>query len=983
MTARRRHRYPLHVTLSAAFTALLAVVGAALIAFNYLENRKMALVGADDLLDRVDEHLRLAVTGLYTPAQNAVDLAARTLPATSEVPEQGARSLGFVSEVLRLEPGIAAIFAGYADGDFFLLRRLTAWPDLDQTVEVPADADFVLQRIVRGAAPPAEEDLMFYDSNLDLTGKTKRPWQGFDPRQRDWYTRAMASTEQIATGFYRAFSTGEISVTFARRIDGGGGVVGADLTLEGLSAGLARQRVTPSARVAMLTAGGGVVALPDDRLLADLAGTDEEIRMPQVSDLDDPVYRQVAEHLDAAGGVRHRQITVDGRPWLLSLSELPTQAGKALVLATVLPRDELLADVIEIRNRGVLVSVALLLVALPAGAAVARYISKSLAELAQGAQKIRELRLDAALDVRSNILEVDDLAVTMGMMKDALKNFIDISRALSAEKDFDRLLAAILEETRRISGAEGGAILLAADDESGLEVAILERPGAGADGDSGAPAVSLAGTAIHAFRTGEAVRVDDAASAARWDLGGTRERYESPGHRVRSVLCVPLKNSQDESIGVLQLVNARDAGGDVIAFRDRTVPYVEALASSAAVALDNRRLLQAQRDLLDSFILVVAGAIDAKSPYTGGHCQRVPIVASMLAEAADDSSSPTFADFRLSDDERYALHLASWLHDCGKVTTPEYVVDKATKLETLYDRIHEIRMRFEVLWRDSEIDYYRGRLAADADDATLERRRQERQAQVRDDFEFIARCNNGDNFLSDEMIERLEQVGAQTWTRHLDDRAGVSHGELTRMGAEPAELPATERVLADKPEHVIPRIGDHPFGDNRYGFRMEVPDSLYNLGELYNLRVRSGTLSDEERFKINEHVVQSIQMLDRLPFPRELRQVPDWAGNHHEKLDGTGYPRRLPAESLSIPERVMAVADVFEALTASDRPYMHPKTLSRALAIMRSMCDEGHLCPDLFALLLRSGVYRRYAGEHLRPEQLDEVDVEALVPDSP
>jgi HD-GYP domain-containing protein (c-di-GMP phosphodiesterase class II) len=213
----------------------------------------------------------------------------------------------------------------------------------------------------------------------------------------------------------------------------------------------------------------------------------------------------------------------------------------------------------------------------------------------------------------------------------------------------------------------------------------------------------------------------------------------------------------------------------------------------------------------------------------------------------------------------------------------------------------------------------------------------------------------------------------------------VSHEELERKRRAPApQLPVAEPLLADKPEHIMERGGDGAFfGENPHGFRMEVPEHLYNRGELYNLCIPRGTLTAEERFKINEHIIQTINMLGRLPFPRELRRVPDWAGNHHERLDGNGYPRMLAAHDLSIPERVMAIADVFEALTAVDRPYMRPKTLSTAIRIMASMRDGGHICPDLFELFLTSGVYLDYGKRHLRPEQLDEVDIAEYVSSQP
>jgi HD-GYP domain-containing protein (c-di-GMP phosphodiesterase class II) len=445
-------------------------------------------------------------------------------------------------------------------------------------------------------------------------------------------------------------------------------------------------------------------------------------------------------------------------------------------------------------------------------------------------------------------------------------------------------------------------------------------------------------------------------------------------------MSVPLADQKGELVGLMQLVNARDAVGEIGAFDPEVVSFVEALSSDAAVALDLRRLIKAQKDLLEALIRMIADAIDAKSPYTHGHCQRVPEIAKMVAEQAHRSASPPFADFHLSGDEWYELHIASWLHDCGKLTTPEYVVDKATKLETLHDRIHEIRTRFEVLWRDAEIDYWRERAAEAPEDHEARRRLTERLEQLRDDWAFIAECNTGERPMDDEREARVRSIGSEKWQRNLDDRIGLSHEELDRVRRTPPdELPALETLLADKPEHIIERPDSgSPFGDNPHGFKMDVPVHLYDRGEITNLCIPRGTLTPEERFKINDHIIQTINMLGNLPFPRELSRVPDWAGNHHERLDGNGYPRRLDATDLSIPERIMAIADIFEALTATDRPYMRPKTMSTALGIMAKMRDDGHLCPELFTLFLESGVWREYGEKHLKPEQMDDVDITKL-----
>jgi hypothetical protein len=316
------------------------------------------------------------------------------------------------------------------------------------------------------------------------------------------------------------------------------------------------------------------------------------------------------------------------------------------------------------------------------------------------------------------------------------------------------------------------------------------------------------------------------------------------------------------------------------------------------------------------------------------------------------------------------------MHDCGKVTTPEYVVDKATKLETIYNRIHEIRTRFEILWRDAQISYYQNIINGIADQKVLQEELDNTFTQLQSDFAFIAECNVGGEFMADEKVEQLETIASKTWLRYFDDSIGLSEDEIIlRKGQTAAELPATEFLLADKKEHIIPRDGIDPFHGNAYGFKMDVPEYLYNRGELYNLCIRKGTLSAEERFKINEHIIQTIIMLKKLPFPDYLENVPEIAGAHHETMFGNGYPRKLNKADMSVSARIMAIADIFEALTASDRPYKKAKTLSQSLRIMSFMRDDKHIDPELFDLFLKSGVYQAYAEKFLHPEQIDAVDI--------
>ena len=381
------------------------------------------------------------------------------------------------------------------------------------------------------------------------------------------------------------------------------------------------------------------------------------------------------------------------------------------------------------------------------------------------------------------------------------------------------------------------------------------------------------------------------------------------------------------------------------------------------------------KELMDSLIRLIARAIDDKSPFTAGHCARVPELASMLADAATRTSEKPFDRFGFAGREEYReFRMAAWLHDCGKITTPEHIVNKGAKLETLYNRIHEIRTRFEVLWRDAEIDYLKQVADRPGDEPRLRQALEGKRSQLQSDFEFIANANIGGEHMTRAQLERLQMLAMTTWQRHFDDRQGLSPVEAVRYPAVKPALPAREPLLADKPQHLIERTRSRDY-DKHLGIRMEIPEHLYNLGELYNLSVERGTLTREDRFKIKEHIISTIKMLESLPFPEELARVPRYASTHHETLKGDGYPRGLSAAQLSMPERIIALADIFEALTASDRPYKKAKTLSEAVSMLSAMAEEGHIDRDVFELFLTSGVYLEYGRRFLDPGQLDEVHV--------
>ncbi|HQY47344.1 MAG TPA: HD domain-containing phosphohydrolase [Usitatibacteraceae bacterium] len=523
-----------------------------------------------------------------------------------------------------------------------------------------------------------------------------------------------------------------------------------------------------------------------------------------------------------------------------------------------------------------------------------------------------------------------------------------IGVALSQERDINRLLETILVAAKNLTRADGGTLYRLVDDRLHFEIMRNDSLAIAMGGTSGTAIPfypiplhdkdgnpNLTMIAAYVAINDRTVNIADAYTEEGFDFSGTRNFDKRTGYRSTSFLTVPMKNHEGEIIGVLQLLNAIDAGtGAVTVFSDEDRRLAESLASQAAIALTNRLLIQQLEVLFESLIELINTAIDDKSPYTGGHCKRVPTLTMMLAEAAHAAAEGPLASFRMTDKDRYELKIAGLLHDCGKITTPVHVVDKATKLQTIFDRIALVDTRFEVLKREAEAAMLRAVLAArEAGDASSEARaREDFAAKVRqydDDREFLRRTNVGGERMSPEDQARVSRIAQYAWTG--------------------------------------------PKG---------VPERFLSRDEEANLNIPYGTLNPKEREIINHHIVATIKMLEALPWPRHLVNVPEYAGGHHERMDGKGYPRGLTRAQMSVQARIMGIADIFEALTAKDRPYKPGKTLSESIAILAKFKENGHIDPDLFDIFVKERVYLRYAREFLDPEQIDDVDA-ARVPGLP
>lgn len=529
--------------------------------------------------------------------------------------------------------------------------------------------------------------------------------------------------------------------------------------------------------------------------------------------------------------------------------------------------------------------------------------------------------------------EINALKEELHSQQEHINTLQAIGTALSSENDLNTLLQMILEEAKRFTNADGGTLYLMSKDERYLEFTVVQTDSlnikmGGKEGDITWPPLALYKedgsenqemVAAMCALKGEPINIPDVYEAQGFNFEGTKKFDEGTGFRSKSMLVIPMKNYEGEVIGVCQLLNCQAEDGTVVPFSNISQASTLSLASQAAVAITNVQLINDLRELLEAFIKSIASAIDAKSPYTGGHVRKVAEIAMLMANEINADTKGRYKDVHYDYHALNQIRIAALMHDIGKITTPEYVMDKSTKLETIYDRIETIKTRFELYKRDKKIAY----LEALSQATTQEQKRalkalyEEQIEQINADFDFIKEANIGGEFMSDDKIERINSIAKHTW----------HDGESMQP--------------------------------------------LLSENEVYNLNIRKGTLTDEEREQINFHATMSNRMLEALPFPKKLSQIPQIAGGHHEKLNGKGYPNGLTADELTLEARLMAIADIFEALTASDRPYKEAKKMSETMKILSFMVKDGDIDGDLLDFFYERNLHIKYAQKELKPFQLD------------
>ena len=884
--------------------------------------------------------------------------------------EQRLKFLPLMASISLLHGQVSAFKAGYANGDYFVVYNMQNDAGR-RRFAVTADTQFVVDHWSNTTGVTVHMR-QFFNTKLQQIGRgsTAEPLPieaSFDPRQSPWFKQAKELVSITQPYFLPLLRS--VGISISQAVNDKSVVIAVDITLASLSK-LLNKRVQRASTELILTNPDGWVVAHNN-----LQETGEEApawtRIQHIEEIGSPILTELynSGQLDDQfiDFIFADQRRLGRAKWL-------NFAQSKLLLTVIFAEDDLLQEVYAIRWQVQVISLLMFLMSLPLVWFMAHRISVPIKRLVTQAQDIKNFDFSNRSLVSSHITEIDELAYSMHMMKLTISSYNEMISTLSGEKEFKKLLVLVAQSTRKISQVDMAAVFLLSGDMLNFELAEYD------DGNKvhlilkGLPDMEISGNmaipgvtqAIQQKKVTRFVLTEDMVTE---QTVGIMLRYV--GHTKINLACVPLIDRNNEVIGVLFLGDGKEYVDEV--YGDSWIGFIKMLSGFAALSIENRQLIQNQRDLMESFIKLLASAIDAKSPYTGGHCQRVPEITKMLARAACEDKSGAYKDFDLSDDQWEELHYACWLHDCGKVTTPEFVVDKATKLETNYDRIHEIRMRFELLKRDAEVEFW-SQLYAGAPRERLEAQLSDTLGELDRDFAFIGECNLGAEFMAADKVARLTAISRRTWRRTLSDRIGISWEEQLRKQRQGDEtLPCTEWLIADKDEHIILRsAADKMPADNPWGFNMQEPEYKYNRGELYNLAVSRGTLSAEERYKINEHMIQTIIMLEQLPFPKHLRNVPVIACGHHETMDGRGYPRGLKKEDMPVTARMLAIADIFEALTAADRPYKKAKTLTEALKIMDAMSNNSHIDSELYALFISSGVYLDYAKKYLTSDQLDE-----------
>lgn len=940
---------PLHIHLSVMFVTVVA--GSCLLQI-WASSKSI-----DDIIFEANqalfEQIASTTTGdfekVFQPAMDAISTLELTPIADPNFEQDRLSYIRILQKLLHTQDGVNAYFVGYKNGDVLAVLKNSQSPWM-KNIPIPNQAELfgVASSRSKGIA-----QLFFFSFAGEYIGTETISNEALDARNEAWYQAANEQEMTLANPkFFKVQQ--QTGVTVQKRTQTGT-VIAAEILLSSVSDILAESGVDhPSTRLLFEKNQRYIYAFSEGnshRLSLDQLETVDQLPFPKMKEV-------ILDEKFVGNGLKTE--VINGVTWFGEVFPVAKIGDKDFYLLFAIKASELLDKAAAIRHHAIATAFILALLVLPIVYLMAQFISRPIRLATKNATDISHFKFDAPNYRPSRIREIVDLSTALKGMNVTIRNFFELTRTISKQKDSMKIQSVISEGLVKVTKAQSAFLSIWNDKEDCLQSHIYWDGKTKDKNDVPLPFLDSNEQVKNIYS-----QINNDEYLIYENSPEFTKKLRLP-EKVWWIM-VPLYNRDEKCIGCLNLAYLNEQKQSIL---DETLPLTLVLTGYTSLAIETKKHLREQKELLEAFIKVIAGAIDTKSPYTGNHCQRVPVLTERLVAEAAKSTLPPFSDFSLTQDDQEALHIASWLHDCGKVTTPEYVVDKSTKLETIYNRIHEIRTRFEVLKRDAQIDAYQSAFGSlsDKQQAHLD----EKWRELNEDFAFIAQMNEGNEFLSEEHQQRIHAIAGKTWQRTLDSRLGLGQEEEKRYRDEDNDLPVTESLLADKPSHRIPWVSSK-VRDAR--FQLQPKQYKNDQGELYNLCIQRGTLNDEERFIINDHIIETMVMLESLPFPSHLKNIPLIAGSHHEKLDGKGYPQGIDQNEIPLAGKAMAIADIFEALTSSDRPYKKAKTLSESLRIMSFMVKDNHIDSDLFALFLNSGIYMNYAKEFLAPEQIDQVNV--------
>ena len=976
------HKVKLSLTnyTAIAFSAFLFITISILISISYNRMSQMSQDAVSQQFQRYVDDIYTSVSYKYRPITQLFGY----LSTSSDWDREQATDISLIKAIdltryLAKDALTNSIYMGFPNGDFLGAHKLVSTTK-KYYYDAPDTAKFVIETLIFKQAKTNKLTRVYLNKEFSVIDTTIIENDSLNIFERPWYKIGTESTKLIPIPVYKDLRTNESSLTLVQKHQFSDIVIATDLNLNTIVNSLKASDLSNDAIRVLFGHNGQFVAYHDNdsRFSASNVAANNNTENDNVTPNEDMgalLHKQEFKTIFQNNLNNDKLFTFKfkGQDWLAQTHSISfIQDNKAYLLIAV-PRDSILGLSNKILRETMLILITVGILFIPLSWLFARALTRPLRHIAQQIKQVTALDVsETSMTTVSRVKEIYDLQLSTTKMRKTLDDFLRLLTMLSNERDIHSLLEKTCSKASAMLEADCAFVYLKSEhDKDILEPFILHTQD-GVDADiSLCPSLSTQWP-YEKLRNNVNVKdiqfnlIHPMLKAALVKVGA------HPKESNVYTLTIPLVDRSGNILGLLGFSYNECLGGDDLT---HVMGVAKALSDFVSLSFEGQDLIAKQKNLLDSFIKLVANAIDTKSPYTGTHSQRVSELADMLANATSESTQAKFKQFKLDANSREQLNISAWLHDCGKITTPEYIIDKSTKLETIYNRINEIRMRFEVLIRDAQIQALQAISQGECAKQTNQILADNIQ-QIEADFTFIAECNLGEHFIDDEAIAKIEKISQQTWLRYLDDELGLSKAEIANKGrVTPITLPVREPMLINRSEHLLPHIESTFELETHLRFNMERPQHSNNLGELYNLMIQRGTLNSEERYIMNRHAIQTITMLEQLPFPSHLSRIPEIAGGHHEHLNGQGYPRGLQEEEISLEARILAVADVFEALTASDRPYKKAKSLSQTIKILSFMAKDRHIDDDLFKLFLSSGIYLEYAQQYLKPEQIDDVDI--------